>query len=179
MSTEWVGVGTELARSLDLVLVPTSHYHLPGVPQPPGDGPAAMADHMLDMLQAVVLKPWVDAVAHPLADSEAVIGDLRRIYEAMDPARLHDVLGLAAENGVALEVNAGALLSPELPHYGEVYREVARQARAQGVRFTFGSDAHDYRKLGLSPDVEEWIVATGLNRDDFLTPADIAARRAG
>jgi len=105
MSTERVGVSPAMSAQLDFVLVPTTHYHLTGVPQPDSYAPADLADHMLTMLESVVAKPWLDSVAHPFAEREEMIGDLRRVYEAMDKSRLDDILGLAADKGVALEVN--------------------------------------------------------------------------
>jgi histidinol phosphatase-like PHP family hydrolase len=177
LSTEWVGVSEALARELDLVLVPTTHYHLPGVPQPASAAPRDVATHLLVMLEAVVRKPWLDAVAHPFAESESLIGDLRAIYEAMDKARLRDVLGLAARNRVALEVNASSLAAPSLPNYATVYREIVTLAKSLGVRFTFGSDAHNYANLGMTPEAEAWITASGLTSGDFLSPQMLRAKR--
>lgn len=177
MSTEWVGVSEAMARELDFVLVPTTHYHLPGVPQPASKAPHDVAAHMLVMLESVVRKPWLDAVAHPFSDNESVIGDLRAIYDAMDKARLRDVLGLAARNGVALEVNASSLTAPSLPNYATVYREIVSLARSLGVRFTFGSDAHNCARLGMTPEVEQWITDSGLTTEDFLSPQILRAKR--
>jgi histidinol phosphatase-like PHP family hydrolase len=177
MSTEWVGVSEAMARELDFVLVPTTHYHLPGAPQPATWAPRDVAAHMLLMLESVVRKPWLDSVAHPLAEVESLIGDLRAIYEAMDQARLRDVLGLAAQSGVALEVNGSCLAAPELPNYPAVYREVVSLARSLGVRFTFGSDAHNAADLGMTPEAEAWITASGLTPDDFLSPQMLRAKR--
>lgn len=176
MRADWVGIEREFARTLDIVLVPTSHYHLSGVPRPSSWAPAVVAAHMLDMLEAVVPLDYVHAVAHPFADNEELVGDLRAIYEAMSRSRLEDVLGLAAERGVALEVNGAALTSERMPHYAVVYAEICRTARLLGARFLYGSDAHDYRKLGMQPDVARWIEEVGLVEADFLAPDDLRAR---
>ena len=177
MSTEWVGVGEAMAKELDFVLVPTTHYHLPGVPRPASYAPRDVARHMLVMLEAVARKPWLDSVAHPFAEIESLIGDLRAIYEAMDKARLRDVLGLAARNGVALEVNASCLTSPELPNYATVFREIVSLAKSLGVRFTFGSDAHGYANLGMTLEAETLITSSGLTPGDFLSPQMLRAKR--
>ena len=178
LSTEWVGIGPERARQLDFVMAPTTHYHLPGVPQPNSWAPADVADHMLTMLESVGHKPWIDAIAHPFAEKEALIGDLRAIYEAMEASRLTDILGLLSRNAIALEVNGSSVASENLPHYGAVYAEIVALAKSLGVRFTFGSDAHDYCTLGLSSAAEAWILTAGLETADFLTMADLGARRA-
>ena len=178
MRTDWIGIDPEFARSLDLILVPTTHYHLRDVPRPPSWAPADVAAHMLGRLEAVVQLDYVHAVAHPFAESEKIIGDLRSIYESMSAARLGEVLGLAAERGVALEVNGGALTSERLPHYPAIYAEICRIAKPLGVRFVYGSDAHDYRRLGMRPDVAGWIGEAGLSEADFLTPGDLRERRA-
>lgn len=178
LSPEWVGVGPEMAEELDFVLVPTTHYHLPGVPQPPSFKPTDVAAHMLTMLESVVTKPWLDAVAHPFAEKEALIGDLRAIYEAMNLGRLGDILGVAAQNGIALEVNDAALRSESLPNYASVFGEIARLAKGIGVRFSFGSDAHEYRNLGMTSGVEAWIRTVGLVESDFVTPAQVRSGRS-
>ena len=173
MQDHRVGVDREFARSLDILLVPTTHYHLSDIPHPPSWDPTDVAAHMLDQLEAVVRLGYVDAIADPIADDEAIIGDLRAIYEAMPPARLQDLLGLTAEQGVALEVNGVKLNSQRVPHYPIVYGEICRIAKSQGVRFIYGSDAHDYRRLGMKPEVVHWIQDVGLSEEDFLTPSDL------
>ena len=173
-----IGISRELAAQLDFVLVPTTHYHLRETPQPKSFAPHDVAEHMLTLLELVAREPWVDAIAHPFADPERIIGDLRRIYEAMDKARLEEILGLAAQNGVALEVNGSSVSKSEsMPHYGEVYREIVGLAKKLGVRFTYGSDAHKYQNLGMSAAVEEWIRSAGLTARDFITPAELRAKR--
>ncbi|MFP3897517.1 MAG: hypothetical protein ACLFV5_11870 [Anaerolineales bacterium] len=176
-SVDQVGISPQTATCLDFVLVPTTHYHLSGIPQPKTFKPEDVADHMLTMLESVVRREWVDAVAHPFAEKESLIGNLQRIYEAMDKGRLQDILGLAAENGVALEINGSSVTSSDLPHYGNMYKEIVKRAKALGVRFTFGSDAHDHRDLGMSPEAEAWIRGAGLVAADFLTPAELRAKR--
>jgi len=176
MRADWVGIDREFARTVDIVLVATSHYHLPGLPRPPSWAPADVAAHMLDMLEAVVRLSYIDAVAHPFANDENLIGDLRAIYEAMSRARLEDVLGLAVDRGVALEVNGAALVSEGMPHYPVIYAEICRTAKPLGVRFLYGSDAHDYRQLGMRPEVARWIEGVGLVEADFLVPDDLRAR---
>ena len=42
--------------------------------------PGDVAAHMLTMLESVANKPWLDAVAHPFAEAEAVISALERDY---------------------------------------------------------------------------------------------------
>jgi histidinol phosphatase-like PHP family hydrolase len=178
MSTEWVGVSPELARKLAIVLAPCTHYHLPGVPQPASMSPKDVAAHMLLMLESLVSKPWIDAVAHPFAERSSLIGDHRAIYEAMDASRLTDILGLAARYGVALEINGSSVLGADMPGYPAMYREIVRQAKALGVRFTYGSDAHNYQHMGLSDGVALWIQQTGLEERDFVTTTELAARKA-
>jgi len=64
-----------------------------------------------------------------------------------------------------------------MPNYAPVYGEVVRRAKPLGVRFTYGSDAHDYRNLGMSKDVDAWINECGLVSSDFWCPADLRAKR--
>lgn len=178
MSTDWVGVSPELARTLAIVLAPCTHYHLPGVPQPASAAPQDVAAHMLLMLESLVKKPWIDAVAHPFAERASLIGDHRAIYEAMDSSHLTDILGLAVRNGVALEINGSSVLGADMPRYPEMYREIVKQAKRLGVRFTYGSDAHNYQHMGLSDEVAQWIRQAGLETQDFLTVRELAERKA-
>ena len=143
MHNHRVGVDREFARSVDIVLVPTTHYHLSAVPRPSTWAPAAVADHMLSRLTGVLALDYVDAIAHPFADHEDIIGDLRAIYEGMPPARLQETLGLAAEQDVALEVNGAALSSTKLLHYPAVYAEICRLAKSLGVRFIYEAPTED------------------------------------
>ncbi len=176
-STERVGVSPAMAAELDIVLAPTSHYHLTGVPQPDGDAPADVAHHMLTMLASVVAKPWLDVLAHPLAEREELIGDLRAIYEAMDRRWLSDILGQAARVEMAVEINAASLNDEGIPHYREVMADLLPLARSLGCKFTLGSDAHSVDMLAWPLQVEGWIRALGLNEADFLTPDGLLARR--
>ncbi|MBC7254789.1 MAG: hypothetical protein H5T66_01620 [Chloroflexi bacterium] len=170
-------ISRALAEKLAFVLVPTTHYHLVGVPQPPSFSPCDVADHMLMMLESVVRLGWIDAVAHPFDERESLVGDLRRVYEAMDKRRLEEILGLAAEKSVALEVNGSALNSPARPHYPEMFLPIVQQAKALGVRFTFGSDAHSLDMLGTSRENEAWFAQAGLEAADFITTRELLAKK--
>lgn len=176
-STEQVGIGPALAAQLDIVLVPTSHYHLTGAPQPESMAPADVARHMLTLLASVVAKPWLDVIAHPFAENEALIGDLRAIWEAMDRAWLTDILGEAARVKMAVEANAACLQDPAIPHYREVMAQFLPLARAQGCKLTIGSDAHQVDMLAWPLEVEGWLRDIGLAEADFLTPEELVARR--
>jgi len=176
-SIEHVGVSPATAAQLDIVLVPTSHYHLTGVPQPEGDAPADVARHMLTMLASVVAKPWLDVLAHPLAEREALIGDLRAIYEAMDRRWLSDILGQAACAQMAVEINAASLNDEGIPHYREVLADLLPLAQSLGCKFTLGSDAHSVDMLAWPLQIEGWVRGLGLDESDFLTPDTLLARR--
>lgn len=171
-------ISRTLAEQLDFVLVPTTHYHLTGVPQPNSFAPQDVAEHMLLMLESVVRLGWVDAIAHPFDERESLVGDLRRIYDAMDKSHLDDILSLAAENDTALEVNGSAINSPNRPNYPAMYLPVVQRAKALGVLFTFGSDAHSLDMLGMSPENIAWLQDAGLAASDFVTPQALRARKA-
>jgi histidinol phosphatase-like PHP family hydrolase len=173
-----LAISRTLAEQLDFVLAPTTHYHLTGIPQPRSFGAQDVADHMLMMLESVVKLGWVDAIAHPFDERESLVGDLRRIYDALDKAHLDDILGLAAENGTALEVNGSAINSPNRPNYPAMYLPVVQRAKELGVVFTFGSDAHSLDMLGMSPENVAWFQAAGLVATDFVTPAELRVRKA-
>jgi len=176
-STEQVGIGPAMAAQLDIVLVPTPHYLLTGVPQPASAAPADVARHMLTMLNSVVLKPWLDVLAHPFAENETLIGDLRAIYDAMDRRWLGDILGEAARARIAVEVNVAPLHDKGIPHYREVLAQFLPLARAAGCKLSLGSDAHQVDMLAWPMQENAWLTELGLGPADFLTPAERGARR--
>ena len=178
LSTERVGVSPECAAELDIVLAPTTHYHLPGVPCPRSDAPEDVADHMLTMLASVAQKPWIDAIAHPFYERESLVGDLLRVYESMDLSRLTDTLATLAENRIAVEVNASALVARNCPQYRPMMAQVLPLAKDQGCCFTIGSDAHSVGRLAFPRNEETWLCEIGLGESDFLTLEELQERRA-
>ena len=89
------------------------------------------------------------------------------------PLGLDAVFRKAAERGIAIEVNAD-------PHRLDLDWRLVRQARALGVRFSIGPDAHSVAgmanmEFGLGIARKGWLEATDvwntLSADDFLAAA--------
>ncbi|MBC7316777.1 MAG: hypothetical protein H5T70_10195, partial [Chloroflexi bacterium] len=54
---------------------------------------------------------------------------------------------------------------------------IVQQAKALGVRFTFGSDAHSLDMLGTSRENEAWFAQAGLEATDFITTRELLAKK--
>lgn len=107
---------------------------------------------MTNRLEQAVKNPHVDIIGHPTG---------RRLgHRDPYPLDLERILELAARTGTALEINAS-------PARLDLDGDLARLARACGVRFAIGSDAHSPDELaGLG-----WGV--GQARRGGLTAADV------
>ncbi|HEX4214147.1 MAG TPA: PHP domain-containing protein [Candidatus Dormibacteraeota bacterium] len=111
--------------------------------------PRAMTDRML----RAVSHPAVDVIGHPTG---------RRLGRR--PGARYDferVFGLAAERGVALELDCS-------PERTDLSPELARMAAELGCRFTLDSDAHSPREFGFV-SVQLWCPQlAGLGPERFL-----------
>jgi putative hydrolase len=99
----------------------------------------------------------IDVITHP------------GLHLAIDTARL---AGAAAKFGTALEINAG---------HGFMTEEYVRTARAYGVKFAIGSDAHQPRDVGNLRRGIEIAERVGLTEKDIInaTPVVEFARPYG
>ena len=136
--------------SLDIVVA--------SVPSAPQQDEAEMTARMIRAIE----HPSVDIIAHPTG----------RLLLRRDAPRLHieKVIGAAAANGVASEINSR-------PHRLDLSDSHARLARDRGVKIVIDSDAHEVPALGYT----RWGVLTArrawLSKADVLNTRPVAAFR--
>jgi HisJ family histidinol phosphate phosphatase len=116
-------------------------------------------------LARIAANPAVDAIAHP----GALIG-ARGVIEAFDDeclAVIRPALESMAAYSTAFELNE--LLGRKLPPAArESYPELVKLARAVGVRFAVGSDAHAPGAVGDFTWIASVARAAGLTKQDFI-----------
>ena len=169
------GITPEFAATLDFVLLSCTHFHMTDfVAQPASDRPEDVARHMLAFFRAAATSGLATAIAHPfkpfgyLAQYEAAIA-------AIPDAEFLEVLGPAAERGVALEVTTSSLppvgrpSEPGAPTWSlETPARVLSLARQAGCRFTLGTDAHEPAHQRQLPRLGALVAAAGIEEKDLL-----------
>jgi len=113
----------------------------------------------------VAANPAVNAMSHPgaLVGARFVIDEFDdEVLAVMTP-----MLESMAANSTAFELNE--LLGRKLPARArESYPELVKRARALGVRFSAGSDAHGPEAVGLMPWARSVAREAGLGPEDFI-----------
>ena len=137
--------------------------------------PAPVAEQVLEeyltMLKKALSQGQVKAWAHPGATiaKAALLKDFSR--ESIEP--LEEVFAIMSERGVAFELNE--LLAKKLePPYITSYPQLVDAARAWGIRFVVGSDAHSPENVGVYKWVEAVAWEACLTREDFLDVVELA-----
>jgi HisJ family histidinol phosphate phosphatase len=130
---------------------------------------ARIISEWVEWMTRVAANPAIDAIAHP----GALIG-ARHLIEVFDERvvkLLSPMLESMAAHSTAFELNE--LLGRKLPAPArESYPGLVRHARALGVRFTLGSDAHGLAGVGRFPWIEAVAAEAELGPDDFIEPPD-------
>lgn len=171
ITPERCAVGDEIAAMLDFRLVSCNHYHLNHVENPDPATPENYAAHYLDMLWAAAELGYADTIGHPFYHSK-----LRKIFDhdqlmavlkAYDGERLEAVLKKAAEVDMAFEIN---------PRHAdnalEWFRDLIREGRRHGVKFTLATDAHAIASLGF-PDNDTGRTCADILADLGITDDDL------
>lgn len=177
--------GGEGLRELDFVV---AAYHFADVrtglvswPRTPEE----LARILLDGFRSVIDAPGVRIAGHPFFIPPSV---WRRLPEGLreEPEEAFAVvarsagrlLALAAERGIAIELNAKALG----PWARETMRPVVAAARECGCRFALSSDAHLLGEIGRSLSLSEWVRSAGIGSREIADgegwPPPSAARPA-
>jgi len=162
------GITPEFAESLDFVLLPCSHFHMTTfVAQPEGNTPRDLADHMLAFFRSGVTSGLPTSIAHPFVP----LGRLDQLDDAVgtiSDAEFLDAFGLAAEQGVALEVTVSYLpAEPGSPFSMETPVRFLSLARQAGCKFTFGTDAHSAEVQTRLPELVRITDAVGITEADI------------
>ncbi len=164
------GITPRLAEMLDFVLLSTDHFYFHGfVEEPALRTPKALAAHMLKMFIAGARSGLATALAHPMIPHGYL-----DIYEdtmaELSDQQLVDAFGIAAENGVALEISGNYLPDRKRSQNFdiEIPLRIIDMAKIAGCKFTFGSDAHTLGTMKRIKDLEFFISTLRLTQDDLM-----------
>jgi len=162
------GMTPEFAATLDYVNLSCSHFHLTGfVAQPAGDSPRAVGVHALEFFRSAAGSGLAHTIVHPLLPF-GYFEQYDAAIASLSDAELIDAFGVAATNGVAIEITPAFLPSPEGPKWSvETPQRVLSLARAAGCRFTFGSDAHTLDGLSRLEAVIVLVEGAGILEGDL------------
>ncbi len=164
ISPETCALPDDLARKLDFVIVSCNHYHLLTVSKPPHPDPISYAEHHLAMIRGAAALGFAVVIAHPFlndyCDPKLAAQTLKK-YKEKDLAHTLDCL---AKAHVALEVNPYRVVNAL-----GWFKDLVKEARRRGVRFSLGSDAHTLERIGFPPVPIEAAKGT-------IKPADVCER---
>jgi len=167
-----VGISHEVAERLDFVLMATSHLHMIGYtvpwrPQTAKEIALLMAEWFREALDLGL----ATGMAHPFLplgykqNTDAVL-------DCISDGEFQDLFGLAAEQGVSIEVSVCCFPgcgAGELPGFhDEAFLRVLSLAREAGCVFHFASDTHTLEGVGDSLKLEPYARAVGITREDIL-----------
>jgi histidinol phosphatase-like PHP family hydrolase len=161
-------VDAETLRQADYVICAASHFHLQAAPRPAEDTPRAKAELMLRMAKEALRMPGVSIWAHPFDCKH-----MRPLVPILAWARegeLAELIALANERGIAVEINGGPA---RLEDYCQATAPFYALAHEMGARFTITADAHhpdDFERLDLAL---AWARALGLQDEDLFTCQDL------
>jgi len=162
------GVTAKFREKLDYLLLATNHFHLKDVvAQPEKETLRGIAEHMLTFFKAAARDRVADILVHPMVPF-GFLEQYDRIAETISDAELEDAFHLAAENDVAVELNA-AVLYPFFPREFnlDTPSRIYELARRAGCLFTFGSDAHALAAFDKLPLLEEFADRIGLTQENI------------
>ncbi len=175
--------GSAMLEDFTGVLFPllTTHF-IPGggafwYNAPPVAGPAAevMLARYVDWMLATMDAGRYRALAHPgvMLASAGLVGDFSAAsIEAIEP-----VFAKMRERDVAFELNELVAKKLSRPYIG-TYPEMVAVARAWGVRFVVGSDAHSPGNVGRRRWLKHVASEAGLGVEDFLDVDELTAASA-
>lgn len=173
IAPERVNIDAAYARTLDFVIISPTHFDSKEVFKRASASPAATAEHMVALTALALELPFVDVLAHPFTVPEERLGSPEDYMRLVSDAALMHLAKAAASNRIAFEMN-GRMSS--MPVYRAAMRRLYTIARAEGVKFTVGSDSHQIRHMARLDAIEAYARELGLTREDFLSVEELTAR---
>ena len=164
-SPDCIGGTLELKEMLDVVLLPTDHFHLTSIIQQPEDHSfAGWGKHMMKFFIAGAKSRVGHVLAHPFIPMGEHHDKPREVLDTVSDADFFDALSIANEYGNAIEINSGCLVSPAF------YESLVRPytiAKKAGCKFTVGSDTHRLATLDRYDVIVQFCKECGITEDDF------------
>ena len=161
-----IGGTPEFKEMLDVVLLPTDHFHLWTFIQQPDDHSfAGWGRHIMKFFVAGAKSRVAHVLAHPFVPMGEHLDTPREVLETISDAEFFDALSIANECGNAIEINAGCLVLSK-----ELYEALVRPftiAKKAGCKFTVGSDTHRLATLDNYDIIGQFCDDCGIAEDDF------------
>jgi len=163
-SPDCIGGSQELKEMLDLVALPTDHFHLKDFVQQPDDTSyAGWGRHLLKFFLAGAKSRLGNILVHPFIPMGASQNFAREILDTIMDNELFDAFATANESGNAIEINGSCMANPI---YYEAMVRVFSIAKKAGCKFTFGSDAHTMNELKHYDSIEKICAECGITAAD-------------
>jgi len=160
---------------LDFVVLATSHFHLGRVNKPEKTDPRSAGEHWLKFLRGGINSGVADIIAHPVLNLSNALGDLDRIMDTMADAEIVEVLEMARERDIAMDMNPRLFTKDIWSADTQVrFYQLCKQV---GVKISPASDAHSLTNIGDTLQLKPWADRIGLVNEDFIDADWIAARR--
>ena len=156
----------EFASRLPVGLVSASHYHLEGIEQPQAQDARGLGRYLVDRMRAAIEWPPTQILAHPLSALQGSLGDLGKVLDAIADEEFAEVLALARERDVAIELRA-SVFGEDKEHHGRHMRFYGL-ARSAGCKIAPVSDAHSAEKFGSTFDLVPWVERLGFGAEDVI-----------
>ncbi len=139
--------------------------------------PQTVLSRQTDLLIKLAASPLVDVVAHPWwfpsHEYETSLDNWFLAMAAIPKEMTRDFAQAAADNGVAIEINATACLLPD--YYPESlkssYADYAALLLEYGATLSIASDAHDISRLGTTTIVEDLLERLEVPDDRIYHPS--------
>ncbi len=154
------------AHSLPAGLVSSSHYHIGGIAQPVSADARAIGKYVLERMRGVFEWPASQILAHPLCALQNSLGDFRRVLDAITDEEFREVLALAAENNVAVEIRAAVF--GEEKHLHDHHMRFYSLAKLEGCKIAPASDAHSADGFGNTGGIVRWAEKLGFSSFDVI-----------
>ncbi|MCR4614886.1 MAG: PHP domain-containing protein [Clostridiales bacterium] len=150
------GVGKTLENEktrlrMDYRLYAPNHYHVNYWEHPEDKSPRGYALHGLEMISTLIkTNKEVDCIAHPFTGRYInAIEEKNAVAASLTDNELGDLLTLARDNGVAIELNCFSVNSDPV-----FTRRMWYMGKELGVCFNFGMDAHWLSVVDTKPLAE-------------------------
>jgi len=173
-----VGISPAAAERLDYVLIPHSHFHMPGFTVPADlSAPDDVARLLVRRFVEVLDLQLATGIAHPFLTLgfETTLGD---ILSRISDEQFSDCFGRAAEARVSIEVHREMFPGPDGAEKGfddETFLRILSLAKRAGCFFHFTSDAHHIDTMDTVLGLEPYTEALGITPEDihpaFRSPA--------
>ena len=160
-----IGGTQELKEMLDVILLPTDHFHLVGIIQQPDDHSyAGWGKHIMKFFLAGAKSKVAHVLAHPFVPMGEHHDAVREVLDTISDNEFLDALAIANECGNAIEINSGCLVDAKMREALVRPFTLAKQA---GCKFTFGSDAHGLASINRIDSIGEFCDECGITENDL------------